>query len=122
MRAAAAAGAQPRGVPLRIYGGYLEARGALRANVPAAAVRVLQWLISYLAEERGASPDLSLSAKVTTLCDDGVISPGVRAGLVEQALAPGQTSETAWALMSLVEHALARMYLRPGGADPSRVR
>jgi hypothetical protein len=31
-----------KGVPLRVYGGYLEARAALRANVPAAATRELR--------------------------------------------------------------------------------
>src|SRR5664279_4126714 len=40
---AAQAGAHPAGVPLRIYGGYLEARAALRGNAPAVATRVLQW-------------------------------------------------------------------------------
>ena len=112
LRVAAAAGAQPQGVPLRIYGGYLEARKALRANAPPVAVRVLQWLLSHLAEERGASPDLTLSAKVIALRDRGVISDTIRPGLIEAALATDSSAETAWALMSLVEHALARLYLR----------
>lgn len=113
MRTAAAAGAQPKGVPLRIYGGYLEGRAALRANVPSAAIRVLQWLLGHIAEERGARADLSFPAKLDALCDDGVISPRVREALVERALSPDNGPQTAWALMSLVEHALARLYLHP---------
>ena len=114
LRAAAAAGAQPKGVPLRVYGGYLEARSALRANAPTVAVRVLQWLLSHLAEERGVSPTLTLPAKVTALRDRGVISPNIRAGLIESALSPEPSAETAWALMSVAEHALSRLYLGRG--------
>ena len=111
LRAAAAEGARPSGVPVRVYGGYLEARRALRANVPAPAVRTLQWLLAHLAEERGVAPELDLAAKVDSLCQAGFISARAKSTLVPRALAPGERAETAWALMSLVEQALTRMYL-----------
>ena len=112
LRLAAEAGATPLGVPLRVQGAYLEARSALRANAPAAAVRTLQWLLAHLAEARGVKPDVSLSAKVRALSNADIISSSVRAELVESALSPNPGAETAWALMTLVEHALARLYLR----------
>ena len=105
-------GTHPRGVPLRVYGGYLEARAALKADAPAAAVRVLQWLLGHLAEERGVAPALSFAAKLDWLCAHEVISPRL-AGLLPRALATDASSEQAWALMSIAEHALYRLYLAP---------
>ena len=110
-RAADAAGARPLGVPLRVYGGYVEARAALRANAYSAASRVLEWLLSHLAEERGAPAGLGFSAKLKRLCDDGVISTRIEAALFERALAQGAGPEQAWALMSIAEHAFSRLYL-----------
>ncbi len=111
MRDAAAPGAPPNGVPLRIYGGYLEARAALRANAPAAATRVLQWLLGHLAEERGVPSAQSLSTKINKLCSDGVISPRVQNALFDRALSSDDGPEQAWALMSIVEHVFYRLYL-----------
>jgi hypothetical protein len=115
LREAAAAGAHPRGVPLRVYGGYLEARAALRANAPAAAIRVLQWLLDHLAEERGIAADRSFAAKLDELCAREVISPRVRNALFPSALAADAGPERAWALMSIVEHAFHRLYLSKSG-------
>jgi hypothetical protein len=112
LRDAAAAGAQPPGVPLRVYGGYLEARAALRANASAAATRTLQWLLAHLAEERGAAVTLSFSAKVERLRQGGVISPRIEPSLLASAMADDDSPEQAWALMSIVEHAFYRLYLR----------
>jgi hypothetical protein len=111
MRQAAAAGAHPRGVPVRVYGGYLEARAALRANASAPANRVLLWLLGHLAEERGARPEESLAAKLERLRREGAISPRLRQSLIDQALAPEETLERAWALLSIAEHAFHRLYL-----------
>ncbi len=111
MRAAAAEGAQPPGVPLRVYGGYLEARAALKANAPSNAASVLQWLIGYLAEERGTPASSPFASKLQKLCDAKVIAPHIRDALFEPALRGGP--EQAWALMSIVEHALYRLYLQP---------
>jgi hypothetical protein len=99
-------------VPLRVYGGYLEARAALRANAPAAAIRVLRWLLSHIAEERGAPADRPFKAKLKKLTDDDVISERVEAALFDQALSTEVGPEQAWALMSIAEHAFQRLYLR----------
>lgn len=111
LRAASAAGARPQGVSLRVYGGYVEARSALRANAHAAACRVLEWLLSHVAEERGAPAELGFAAKLERLCDDGVISARMQAALFEQAVAHDESPEQAWALMSMAEHAFARLYV-----------
>lgn len=100
-------------VPLRVYGGYLEARAALRANAPAAAIRVLQWLLSHMAEERGAPKDRSFPAKLKKLSEDRVISPRVQETLFDRALSDEKGPEQAWALMSIAEHAFQRLYLKP---------
>src|SRR4051812_37452693 len=73
MRAGAAAGARPGGVPLRVYGAYLEARAALRANAYTLANRTLEWLLGHLAEERGARAEESLAAKVEQLRRGGAL-------------------------------------------------
>jgi len=112
MRATAAQGAHPPGVPLRVYGGYVEARVALKRNAPANAAQVLRWLLSYLAEERGIPAESSFPSKLEALCEHGVISARIRDELFERAM--GDPPEHAWALMSVVEHALSRLYLQPG--------
>jgi hypothetical protein len=125
LREAAAAGSQPKGVPLRVYAAYLEARAALRANAPAAATRVLQGLLSHIAEERGMPPELSFPTKMHQLCDHGVISHRMQTALLEHALSASEEAERAWALLSIAEHAFYRLYLsalRPsadGRASPS---
>lgn len=112
IRDAAAKGARPAGVPIRVYGGYLEARSAIRANAPALASETLEWLIGYLAEERGVRRDQNLAAKLAVLKERGVISPRVRPALLERALSDeGDEMGRAWALMSIAEHAFARLYL-----------
>jgi len=111
VRAAAAEGAQPPGVPLRVYAGYLEARTAMKKNAPEVAARTLRWLLGYLAEERGAPADSGFTAKLRRLYDDGVISQRIRDALFDRA--GGNEPEHAWALMSIVEHALYRLYLQP---------
>jgi hypothetical protein len=111
LRAAAAAGAQPPGVPLRIYAGYVEARAALRANANGSACRVLEWLLGHVAEERGAPVELGFAAKLERLCRDGVISSRMQSALFERAVAQDDSPEHAWALMSVAEHAFARLYL-----------
>lgn len=111
MRQAATEGARPQGVPLRVYGGYLEAREALKKNAPVNAAQTLQWLLGYLAEERGAPAGASFTTKLERLCKDDVISPRVRDALFDRAM--GDAPEQAWALMSIVEHALYRLYLQP---------
>jgi hypothetical protein len=116
LRVAGEAGARPAGVPLRVHAAYVEAREALRADAPAAAIRVLQWLLSHMAETRGVNPNLPLSGKVAALSDAGIISRTIRPALVEQARCATSGSEEAWALMTLTEHALARAYLRRSGA------
>jgi|HubBroStandDraft_6_1064221.scaffolds.fasta_scaffold1249237_1 hypothetical protein len=116
LRVAADAGARPIGVPVKVQAAYVEARRALRSDAPAVAIRVLQWLLSHLAETRGVNPDLTLSAKVAALSDAGIISRRIRPALIEQARSATSGSEEAWALMTLAEHALARAYLRRGGA------
>ncbi len=113
LREAAAAGARPEGVPLRVYGGYLEARAALRAEAPAVATRVLQWLLSYLAEERGVPAEREFPAKLRRLREDDVISERMQLSLFSSALSVDEGPEKAWALMSLVEHAFYRLYLKP---------
>ncbi len=110
MHAAAAEGAQPPNVPLRVYAGYLEARAALKKQAPVNAARVLEWLLSYLAEERGAREDAGFAAKLQLLCEQGVIAPHMRGALFARAM--GQGPEQAWALMSIAEHALYRLYLQ----------
>lgn len=112
LRVAGEAGAKPVGVPVRIQAAYVEARQALRADAPALAIRVLQWLLSHLAETRGVNPNFSLSAKLASLADAGIISKTSRPDLVEQACSATSGPEEAWALMTLAEHALARAYLR----------
>jgi hypothetical protein len=111
MRDAAAAGARPRGVPIRIYGGYLEARAALRANAPALANVALEWLLGHLAEERGARPEQTLAVKLERLREQGVITPRVRQSLLDQALFADDETSKAWALLSIAEHAFHRLYL-----------
>lgn len=111
MRIAAAAGARPKGVPIRIYGAYLEARAALRADATALAIRTLEWLLAHLAEDRGARAEDGLTAKVEWLRRQGVILPRVRQSLLDQALSTGDTRERAWALLSIAEHAFHRLYL-----------
>jgi hypothetical protein len=111
MRAAAAEGAQPANVPLRVYGGYLEARAALKKNAPDSAANVLKWLIGYLAEERGVPAEAGLDKKLDKLFRDGVVSERIRDALFDRAMTSG--NEQAWALMSIVEHALFRLYLQP---------
>ena len=112
LRIAAAAGAQAGGAPRRLQGAYLEARQAFRANAPAVAVRILQWLLSHLAESRGVRPEATLSTKVSALESEGLVSGQMRPGLIERALSSDPGPETAWALMTLVEHALARLVRR----------
>lgn len=111
MREAAAAGAQPKGVPLRVYGGYLEARAALRANANGAATRVLQWLLGHIAEERGVAAEQSFSKKLEKLTKDGVISARMQPLLSAHAEAASGSAEQAWALMSVVESAFYKLYL-----------
>ena len=108
---AALAGARPQGVPLRVYGGYLEARAALRGNAPEAATRVLEWLLGYLAEERGASRELAFAKKVARLKSDGVIASELETALETETK---DQWKRAWRLLSITEHALTRLYLRPG--------
>jgi hypothetical protein len=111
LRQANAAGAHPQGVPLRVYGGYLEARAALKANAHAPAIRVLEWLLGHLAEERGAPAGLDLAAKLKRLRDDGAISAKVEESLFDSALSESKEPDRAWALMSIAEHAFGRLYL-----------
>lgn len=112
IRDAAAKGARPTGVPIRVYGGYLEARSAIRANAPALANETLEWLLGYLAEERGVRREQSLAAKLAVLRERGVISARVRPSLIERALSDeGDAMGRAWALMSIAEHAFQRLYL-----------
>jgi hypothetical protein len=111
MRAAAAAGARPNGVPLRVYGAYLEARAALRAEAPSLAIRALEWLLGYLAEDRGARAELGLAAKIEWLRRQEVLLPRLRQSLFDQALSTNDTRERAWALLSIAEHAFHRLYL-----------
>lgn len=111
IRAAAAAGARPNGVPLRIYGAYLEARAALRTDAPSLAIRTLEWLLGHLAESRGARAELGLAAKIEWLRRQGVLLPRLRQSLLDQALSTNDTRERAWALLSIAEHAFHRLYL-----------
>lgn len=112
IRSAAAAGARPAGVPIRIYGAYLEARSALRANAPALANTTLEWLLGHLAEERGARPASSLDAKLAALSERGVITPRVRSSLFARALdRESDATGRAWALLSIAEHVFYRLYL-----------
>jgi hypothetical protein len=111
MRAAAAAGARPSGVPIRIYGAYLEARAALRTDASSLAIQTLEWLLHHLAESRGARAELGLAAKVEWLRRQGVLLPRLPQSLFDQALSTDPTRERAWALLSLAEHAFHRLYL-----------
>jgi hypothetical protein len=111
MRAAAAADARPPGVPPPVHAGYLEAREAMKRGAPARSAQLLRGLLELLAAERGVPPESTLEAKLQKLCDDGVISPQIRDSLSPRAVGP--TPECAWALMSIVEHAFYRLYLRP---------
>lgn len=111
LRAAAAAGARPNGVPIRIYGAYLEARAALRADAPSLAIRTLEWLLGHLAENQGARAELALAAKIDWLRRKGVLLPRLRQSLLDQALSTDDTRERAWALLSIAEHAFHRLYL-----------
>jgi hypothetical protein len=111
MRAAAAAGARPNGVPIRIYGAYLEARAALRADAPSLAIESLEWLLGHLAENRGARAELGLAAKIEWLRQQGILLPRLRQSLFDLALATNDTRERAWALLSIAEHAFHRLYL-----------
>lgn len=117
LRAAGALGARPPGVPIRIQGAYVEAREALRADAPLLAIETLQWLLSHLAETRGVNPELSLPAKVSALADAGIIAMAVRSELLAPAASADARPETAWGLMTLAEHALARVYLRPRSVE-----
>lgn len=110
LRAAAREGAQPPGVPLRIYGGYIEARVALKQNASANAANVLQWLLEHLAEQRGVPAESSFATKLQHLCDEGAIAPRVREALFDLAMSTGP--HRAWALMSISEHALSRVYMQ----------
>jgi hypothetical protein len=101
----------PDGVPIRIYGAYLEARAALRADAPSLAIQTLEWLLGHLAEEQGAPAALGLSAKVEWLRRQGVLLPRLRQSLIDQALSTNDTRERAWALLSIAEHAFHRLYL-----------
>jgi hypothetical protein len=116
LRVAGNAGARPAGVPVRVQAAYVEARRALRADAPEVAIRVMRWLLSHLAETRGVNPQWALSAKVAALANAGIISMKVRPELVEDARPAAASPEMAWALMTLAEHALARAYMRQGGA------
>lgn len=112
IRDAAAKGARPTGVPIRVYGGYLEARSAIRKNAPALASETLEWLLGYLAEEQGVRREQSLAVKLAALRERGVISPRVRPSLIERALSDeGDAMGRAWALMSIAEHAFQRLYM-----------
>jgi hypothetical protein len=111
MHTAAADGAHPPGVPPAVYAGYLEAREALKQDSPAKAARILQRLLALLADERGAPTGSDFAAQLQQLCDAGVVSPRIRDSLSTRASGPAP--EGAWALMSIVEHALYRLYLRP---------
>lgn len=111
LREAAAAGARPKGVPIRIYGGYLEARSALRANAPALANQSLEWLLAHLAEERGARPGQSLAGTLATLKEQGVISPQASQSLLSRAVSEVDANRRAWALLSVAEHIFYRLYL-----------
>jgi hypothetical protein len=111
LRAAAAAGARPNGVPLRIYGAYLEARAALRAEAPSLAIQTLEWLLGHLAEDQGARAELGLAAKLDWLRREGILLPRLRQSLFDQALSTDESRERAWALLSIAEHAFHRLYL-----------
>jgi hypothetical protein len=111
LRAAAAAGARPNGVPIRVYGAYLEARAALRADAPSLAIQTLEWLLGHLAEDRGVRAELGLAAKIDWLRRQGVLLPRLSQSLFDQALSPHDTRERAWALLSIAEHAFHRLYL-----------
>lgn len=108
---AAEAGARPVGVPIRVYGAYLEARAALRANAPQVATRVLEWLLAHLAEERGVRMGGGLAEIIAKLRDAGVIAKALDETLIARALNPADRRARAWALLSIVEHALQRLYL-----------
>jgi hypothetical protein len=112
LRAASETGARPAGVPVRVQAAYVEARRALRKDAPGVAIAVLQWLLAHMAESRGASPGLPLAAKLASLRDAGVIAKTMRPELIEQARQATSSVEDAWALMTVVEHALARAYMR----------
>jgi len=112
LREAAVAGAHPRGVSLRVYGAYLEARAALRGSAPAVAIRVLQWLLANLAEDLGVATP-SFAATLQGLGERDAISSRVQASLFPSALSDDTGPERAWALMSIVEHAFCRLYLSP---------
>jgi hypothetical protein len=111
LRDAAAAGARPKNVPIRVYGAYREARAAFRANAYTLANQTLEWLIGHLAEERGARADQTLKEKLERLRAQGVILPRLPQSLIEEALASNDTPERAWALLSIVEHVFHRLYL-----------
>jgi hypothetical protein len=115
LRVAGQAGARPTGVPVRVHAAYVEARRALRADAPAVAIRVLQWLLAHLAETRGVSPDLTLSAKMAALTSAGIISMPIRPELLAPARSATPGPEAAWAWMTLAEHALTRAYMPRGG-------
>jgi hypothetical protein len=116
MRAAREAGARPTGVPLRIYGGYLEARAALKANAHEPAIRVLQWLLGHLAEVQGAPATLDLAGKLQRLRAQGAISEKIEDTLFASALSTSGTPDQAWALISIAEHAFGRLYLNRSAA------
>jgi len=111
LRTAALAGARPRGVPQVVYNAYLDARAALRADAPTEANRLLERLLGYLAEERGARPEQNLAAKLDLLRAAGVLSPRLRQSLFDEAASTDDTVPRAWAMMSIAEHAFYRLYL-----------
>jgi len=110
-RDAAAVGARPKAVPPRVYGGYLEARTALRANKPEQAAHLLRELLGCIADERNISPKLSFAAKMDELCEQGVISPRMKKALFGHALSGQANAEQAWALLSIAEHLFYQLYL-----------
>lgn len=120
MRAAQATDARPENVPVDVYSGYLNAREALRANAPQAAIKGLRGVLSTIAHTQGARPDEGFSAKIDQLCNKGVIGARIRNALLKQALSEsvGKDFEEAqaWALMSIAEHAFYRLYLSKGRA------
>lgn len=117
-RAAGAAGARPPGVPLRVTGGYLDARAMMRVQAWDAACRVLSWLLGHLAELRGAPAGSSLADALEALRADGAVTREALEPLRPRALEAEPSAERAWALMSLAEHAFGRLYLTPPTPAP----
>ena len=55
---------------------YREARDAIGANAPHAAVMVCRKLLMHVAVEKGARPGETFAAYVQYLADNGYVSPG----------------------------------------------